>query len=110
MCVCVGGEGVYSNPGSPFRILSRITCQILPGSPSDFSPKLRDKIRNGEPGFEAWGGGGVSSFNILVQLCTKNVQNQVMNMVMFGGFVMVYSSASGYSASVNSQRTIYYGF
>ena len=33
-----------SNPGSPFWILSRS---------SDFSPKLRDKIQNGEPGFEA---------------------------------------------------------
>jgi len=30
-----------SNPGSPFRILSR-----------SFGEKLRDKIRNGEPGFE----------------------------------------------------------
>ena len=34
---------VASNPGSPFRILSR-----------SFGEKsLRDKIRNGEPGFEA---------------------------------------------------------
>ena len=30
-----------------------ITCQILPGFTSDFSPKLRDKIRNVKPGFEA---------------------------------------------------------
>ena len=37
-----------SNPGSLFRILSRSF-----GEKSDFSPKLRDKIRNGEPGFEA---------------------------------------------------------
>ena len=37
-------QGLASNPGSLFRILS---CS------SDFSPKLRDKIRNGEPGFEA---------------------------------------------------------
>ena len=36
------------NPGSSFRILSRSF-----GEKSDFSPKLRDKIRNEEPGFEA---------------------------------------------------------
>ena len=40
-------------------------------------------------------------------MCTKNVQN---HMVMFGGFVIVYSSATVGSVSVNSQRTIYYGF
>ena len=34
---------IASNPGFPFRILSR----------SFFSPKLRDKIQNGKPGFEA---------------------------------------------------------
>ena len=39
---------IASNPGSPFRILSRSF-----GEKSDFSPKLRDKIRNREPGFEA---------------------------------------------------------
>ena len=27
-----------------------IMCEIVPGSPSNFSPKLPDKIRNGEPG------------------------------------------------------------
>ena len=35
---------IASFPGSPFRILSHSF---------DFSPKLRDKIRNGEPGNEA---------------------------------------------------------
>ena len=43
----LGGGGPFSllalNPGFPFRILSR----------SRFSPKLRDKIQNGKPGFEA---------------------------------------------------------
>ena len=44
---------VASNPGSPFRILS---------------PKLRDKIRNGKPGFKAtaWGGWVWSTFLYIV--------------------------------------------
>ena len=36
-----------------WRRCHRITWEILPGSLSDFSPKLWDKIWNGEPGFEA---------------------------------------------------------
>ena len=37
---------VALDPGSPFRI-------CLVALEKNFSPKLRDKIRNGEPGFEA---------------------------------------------------------
>ena len=44
----VAGNGVASNPGFPFRILSR--------SFGEKSPKLQDKIRNGKPGFEARNG------------------------------------------------------
>ena len=40
------GYHIASNPGFPYRILSRSFT-------SDFSPKLRDRIRNGKPGFEA---------------------------------------------------------
>ena len=40
----LGGLGLASNPGFPFRILSRT---------SDFSSKLRNKIQNRKPGFEA---------------------------------------------------------
>ena len=36
-----------------WRRCHRIMCKILLGSPSDFFPKLRDKIRNEEPGFKA---------------------------------------------------------
>ena len=52
-----------SNPGFPFRILSRSflqSCETKSGTESlgsrlvsQLSPKLRDKIRNGKPGFEA---------------------------------------------------------
>ena len=47
----LGGSGLASNPGFPFRILSRSF-----GEKIGFSPKLRDKIRNGKPGFEARSG------------------------------------------------------
>ena len=43
-----GGSDLASNPGSLFQILS---CSF--GEKSDFSPKLQDKIWNGEPGFKA---------------------------------------------------------
>ena len=48
-----------SNPGSPFRILScsfgdfRLSVLDFVLQLWRFSPKLQDKIRNGEPGFEA---------------------------------------------------------
>ena len=43
-----GKDKFASNPDSPFRILSHSF-----GEKSDFSPKLGDKIWDGEPGFEA---------------------------------------------------------
>ena len=42
------GSVIASNPGFPFRILPRSFGEKL-----NFSPKLRDKIRNRKPGFEA---------------------------------------------------------
>ena len=45
----VSALSVASNPGFPFRILSRSFGE----KSEDFSPKLQDKIRNRKPGFEA---------------------------------------------------------
>ena len=42
----------------------RITCQILPGFTSDFSPKLWDEIRNVKPGFEAKSGVHASPYQL----------------------------------------------
>ena len=44
----LGESKLASNPGFPFWILSRSF-----GEKSNFSPKLRDKIWNGKPGFKA---------------------------------------------------------
>ena len=38
---------------SVLDLVSQLWREIRPGFTSNFSPKLRDKIRNGKPGFEA---------------------------------------------------------
>ena len=40
---------------SPAYVTSILAHTGFTGETSDFSPKLRDKIRNGKPGFEARG-------------------------------------------------------
>ena len=59
----MGSPTLASNPGFPFQILSR-----------NFGEKLRDKIRNGKPGFEA--------SPTLPLLCSQNVATDKIEVTM----------------------------
>ena len=68
-------EGYLSlalNPGSPSQILSPSF-----GEKSDFSPKLWDKIRNGESGFEA-------NLSLPWSLSTPHIYTQVLHGATLG--------------------------